>query len=138
MFEIEKLFSKKRSVEEFFFVARKILIKYGDDPKCQGVLLDIERRRDVLLAYTTEKSIPRTTNLIECFNSHLEARLKSARCFESIRHARFWLNAYFIQRRLKPFTDCQGQFQKLNGKSSLQIAIKDEIKFQRLKQQIKL
>ena len=112
MFEIEKLFFKRRSVEEFFFLARKILFKYGLDPKCQGILLDIERRKDVLLAYVLEKHIPRTTNLIECFNSHLEGRLKSLKGFESIHHAKLWFNAYFIRRRLKSFTDCTGQFKK--------------------------
>jgi len=134
MLEIEKLFSQRRSVDEFFFLARRILLNQGNDPKCQGVLLDIERRKEVLLAYTTEKRIPRTTNLIECFNSHLEGRLKSLKGFESIHHARDWFNAYFIRRRLKPFTDCSGRFRKLNGKSSLQIAIQDDSKFQVLKQ----
>lgn len=138
MFEIEKLFSKRRSIDEFFFIAKKILIRYGSDPKCQSVLLDIERRKDILLAHILEKHIPRTTNLIECFNSHLEGRLKSLKGFESIHHAKLWFNAYFIKRRLKPFTDCAGQFKKLNGKCSLQIIIKDEIKFQRLKQKIGL
>ena len=137
MFEIEKLFSKKRTVDEFFFMARRILIKFGRDPKCQAVLLDIDRRKDVLLAYTQEKAIPRTTNLIECFNSHLEGRLKSLKCFESITHAKSWFNAYFIRRRLKPFTDCQGQFQKLNGHCSLEIAIQNSHKFQRLKQKLR-
>jgi len=137
MFDIEKLFSKRRTPEEFFYVARKILLKHGNDPKCQGVLLDIERRKEVLLAYTLEKHVPRTTNLIECFNSHLEGRLKSLKGFESIHHAKLWFNAYFIRRRLKPFTDCTGQFQALNGKCSLQIAIQNDRKFLALKQKLK-
>ena len=138
MVEIEKLFSRRMSSVEFFTLARKILLKYGSDPKCQGVLLDIEKRKDVLLAYMREKHIPRTTNLIECFNSHLEGRLKSIKGFESMPHAKSWFNAYFIRRRLKPFTDCRGQFRKLNGLCSLQIVIKDDSKFQALKQQIRL
>jgi len=138
MFEIENLFSKRMAVDEFFFIARKILIHHGIDPKCQAILLDIERRKDVLLAYMLEKHIPRTTNLIECFNSHLEGRLKSLKGFESISHARLWFNAYFIRRRLKLFTGCTGQFKSLNGKCSLQIIIKNDSKFQKLKHQIKL
>jgi len=137
MFAIDQLFSRKRTKEEFFILARKILTKYGADPKCQSVLLDIDRRKDVLLAYTLEKQIPRTNNLIECFNSHLEGRLKSIKSFQSIHHARLWFNAYFIRRRLKPFTDCGGQFRILNGHSSLEIAIKNDVKFQKLKHQIK-
>ena len=138
MFEIEKLFLRRRADNEFFSIARKILLKHGTDPKCQSVLLDIEKRKRVLLAYTLEKHVPRTTNLIECFNSHLEGRLKGLKGFESIHHARLWFNAYFIRRRLKPFADCQGQFKKLNGLCSLQIAIKDEIRFQALKEKIGL
>lgn len=137
MFEIETLFSRRMSSFEFFTIARKILLKYGSDPKCQGVLLDIEKRKEVLLAYMHEKPIPRTTNLIECFNSHLEARLKSLKGFESIHHAGTWFNAYFIRRRLKPFTDCQGQFQHLNGKCSLEMAIQNQSKFQTLKQKLR-
>jgi len=137
MFEVEKLFSKRRSQEEFFFVARKILFKFGSDSNCQGILLDIEKRKEVLLAYTLEKHIPRTTNLIECFNSHLEGRLKSLKGFESIHHAKLWFNAYFIRRRLKPFTDCTGQFRSLNGLSSLQVAFQNDSKFQALKQKIR-
>lgn len=137
MFAVEKLFSRKRTKEEFFTLARKILFKFGSDPKCQSVLLDIDKRKDVLLAYTLEKQIPRTNNLIECFNSHLEARLKSIKGFQSIHHAKLWFNAYFIRRRFKPFTDCQGQFKKLNGKCSLQIVIGNQTKFQTLKKKLR-
>ena len=135
--DIEFLFGKKRSETEFFSVARKILIKYQKDPTCANVLLDIERRKEVLLAYTKEKHIPRTNNLIECFNSHLEGRLKTIKGFQSIHHAKLWFNAYFIQRRLKPFTGCQGKFKKLNGKCSLQVAIGNQTKFQNLKRKLR-
>jgi transposase-like protein len=137
MFEIENLFSRRMSVDEFFHLARKVLLHHGSDSKCQATLLDIQKRKDVLLAYTLEKNIPRTTNLIECFNSHLEGRLKSLKGFESIHHAKDWFNAYFIRRRLKQFTDCTGQFKKLNGKCSLEIAIQNDNKFQALKQKLK-
>ncbi len=137
MSEIEKLFSQKRSVDEFFTIARKILLNYGTDPKCQVTLLDIERRKEVLLAYNNEKSIPRTTNLIECFNAHLEGRLKSLRGFASVEHAKLWFNAYFIRRRLKPFTDCTGRFKQLNGKCSLEVAIQNDKRFQILKQKFR-
>ncbi len=134
MFEVENLFSKRMSSIEFFTIVRRILLKYGTDPKCQGVLLDIEKRKEVLLAYMLDKHIPRTTNLIECFNSHLEGRLKSIKGFESIHHAKLWFNAYFIRRRLKPFTDCTGRFKQLNGKCSLEIAIQNQPQFQALKE----
>jgi len=134
--DIEYLFAKKRAEGEFFSIARKMFLKYRQDPICTNTLLDIEKRKNVLLAYTLEKQIPRTNNLIECFNSHLEGRLKTIKGFQSIHHAKLWLNAYFIQRRLKPFTGCQGKFKKLNGKCSLQLAIGNHKKFQALNQKL--
>ena len=67
-----------------------------------------------------QKHIPRTTNLIESYNSHLEGRLKTIKGFESFTHADTWLNAYFLKRRLQPFTDCTKQFKALNGTCSLE------------------
>jgi transposase-like protein len=135
--EIEHLFDHRRSQDEFFFLSRKILLNFGSDPRCQGIMLDIEKRKDVLLAYALEKNIPRTTNLIECFNSHLEGRLKSLKGFQSIHHAKAWYNAYFIHRRLTPFTDCQGQFKKLNGLCSLEIALKNNARFLKMKEKFR-
>lgn len=64
--------------------------------------------------------VPRTNNLIESYNSHLESRLKTLKGFKSFIHADNWLNAYFIHRRSKTFTDCEGKFKRLNGFCSLQ------------------
>jgi len=57
--------------------------------------------------------------LIESFNSHLEGRLSTLKGFESFHHADLWLNGHFLRRRMKPFTDCQSKFRRLNGKTSL-------------------
>ena len=65
--------------------------------------------------------------MIECYNSHLNRRLKTIKGFKSFKHAKLWLNGYFIRRRLKKLTDCGGRFKKLNGRCSLQIASKNEI-----------
>jgi transposase-like protein len=124
--EIEMLFVKRRSKEEFNQVAGRILRRYQSDSRCFNILLDIQKRLPLLLAYTASKSIPRTTNLIECFNSHLEGRLKTIKGFESFTHADNWLNAYFIRRRLKPFTDCEKKFKHLNGKCSLEMTVKNK------------
>ncbi len=132
---IEDLFSKRRSREEFATVARRIVLKFKDQSH-QQVLLDIERRKDVLLAHVDNSSIPRTTNLIECFNSHLESRLKSIKGFESMSQAKLWTSALCLHRRLKPFTDCSKPFYHLNKKSSLQVAIKDPNKYQKLQETI--
>jgi len=124
MHEIEGIFEKRRSVEEFQRLAGKILVKYQHDPRCLAILTDIERRLPLLNAYTALARVPRTTNLIESYNSHLQGRLKTIKGFESFKHADMWLNAYFLNRRLKPFTDCGKTFHHLNGHQALEITKK--------------
>jgi len=128
MREIEYLFEKRRSPEEFLHVAGKITYRYGHDSRCMNVLVDIQRRLPMLTAYMRLKRIPRTTNLIESFNSHLEGRLKTIKGFQSFKHADQWLNAYFIKRRLTKFTSCGKHFWFLNGTTSLQKTMQDPSK----------
>lgn len=132
MREIEWLFEKKRSQDEFTRLAGKVFIRHQQDDVCRGVMADIQKRLPQLLAYTQVPRVPRTTNLIESFNSHLEGRLKTIKGFESFKHADVWLNAYFVRRRLKPFTDCAGQFWHLNGRCSLEITKKPYYKIDNL------
>jgi transposase-like protein len=129
MDEIEFLFAKRRQAEEFNRMAGKIYYRFGSDDTCRTILLDIQRRLPQLLAYTQLSQVPRTTNLIESFNSHLEGRLKTIKGFESFKHADAWLNAYFIRRRLKKFTDCEKKFRYLNGKCSLELTLKPNYDF---------
>lgn len=124
MRSVEELFKKRRSKEEFAHVAGKIYYRYKDDPRCVSVLVDIQRRLPQLTAYMYQKHIPRTTNLIESYNSHLEGRLKTIKGFESFTHADRWLNAYFLKRRLQPFTDCTKQFKRLNGTCALEHSLR--------------
>lgn len=63
---------------------------------------------------------PRTTNLIECYNKHLQGRLKTIQGFESFSSAEKWLSAYILHRRIKKFTSCTKKFKQLNGLFSLQ------------------
>lgn len=128
MREVEKLFSTKISIEDFKGRSLKIYEYYKNDSLATKVMLDVARRSPELMAYTRLKHVPRTNNLIESFNSHLEGRLKTIKGFESFKHANHWLNQYFIQRRLKPFTDCGGRFKRLNGKSSLSLTLKNNYK----------
>ncbi len=127
---IEILFEKRRSAEEFLHMAGKISYRFGSDPRCMSVLVDIQRRLPLLTGYMHQKRIPRTTNLIESFNSHFEARLKPIKGFESFKSADSWLNALFIKRRMTPFTGCEGKFRSLNGTSSLQQTLKYTANFQ--------
>lgn len=124
MKDIEELFVKRRSESEFSTLARKLFVRYKHESLCLSVLLDIQKRLPQLTAYMKQQHIPRTTNLIEGYNSHLEGRLKTIKGFESFKHADMWLNGYFLKRRLQPFTDCTKQFKRLNGTCSFEHTVK--------------
>lgn len=94
------------------------------DVLLHSIIIDIAKRFDDLFAYMTIAHCPKTNNIIECFNSHLNARLKSVKGFQSFASAERFLNAYLIRRRTKPFTDCEGQFKKCNGFIPLHNSIK--------------
>lgn len=114
-----ELFVGKRSPEDFDQRARRLLHSCLHQNICVEILLDLERKKSLLLGYLSHRGIPTTTNLIESFNSHLQGRLDTIKGFESFAHADAWLNAYFLRRRTKKFTDCTGKFKRLNGKTSL-------------------
>lgn len=119
MYKVENLFNVKRSEDDFNRVAKNIFNQYKDDDTCISILLDIEKRRNNLRGFSR---IPRTTNLIESFNSHFQAKFKPLKGFESFQHADLWLNGYVLKRRTRVFTGCTGKFKHLNGKNSLSIS----------------
>lgn len=129
MQEVETLLSHKRAKDEFLRLAGRLYEQYKTDSLCRGILLDMQKRLPLLTAYYGNKNIPLTTNLIESFNSHVEARVKPLKGFKSFHHADLWLNAYFLRRRLKIFTDCTSKFRGLNKTASLQQTMKDPRKF---------
>jgi hypothetical protein len=49
------------------------------------------------IAFQGISGAPTTTNMIESFNSHLEARLKPLHRFRSFNHAKLWLNGYVLK-----------------------------------------
>lgn len=120
VYEVCELFSKKFSQQDLMQRAHRITSYYGNDPRCVSVMIDLQKRYELLFGYQRLQHVPRTTNLIESYNSHLQGRLKSVKGFQSKRSADRWLNAYFIYRRVRPFTDCEGKFKRLNGYSSLE------------------
>lgn len=124
MKKVETLFSFKRSEDDFNRFAKNIFNEYKNDNLCVLVMVDIHNKKDLLLGYLKYKWCPKTTNIIESFNSHLNARLESIKGFKSFYTADLWLNAYFIRRRTKKFTDCKGKFKHLNGKKSLEKTLK--------------
>lgn len=109
----------KRAKEDFELRAARLMRQFSSDPVCSDILIELARKQPVLQGYLHHRGTPTTTNLIESLNSHLEARVKPLKGFESFRHADAWLNAYFLKRRTTKFTDCTGKFRHLNGKTSL-------------------
>lgn len=93
-------------------------------PLRQMIVMEISRRRQELFAYKDIANCPNNTNLIELYNSHFNARLKVFKGFKTKPHALLILNGLIIRRRTKAFTDCSIKFKHLNGKCSLQMALK--------------
>jgi len=92
----------------------------------QSIVMAIHHRRKELFAYQNIPNCPNNTNLIELFNSHFNGRLKTIKGFKTKEHALLWLNGMLLRRRTNPFTDCGPKFKHLNGKSSLEIALKSK------------
>lgn len=132
VYEVSQLLKQKRSHDEFIRIAGKIYNTYQHDPRCISVMIDIQRRMDMLCGYMKLKGVPRTNNLIESMNSHLEGRLKTIKGFQSFHSANTWLNAYFIYRRVRRFTDCEGKFKHLNGSAPLQKTMKNPEDFDQI------
>lgn len=111
-------FLGKKKTRKYLF---ELLEKHKDDPVKISTLQYVCDHAEELSNYNKIGGCPKTTNLIESYNKHLNGRLKTIQGFESFQNAERWLSAYTIYRRLKPFTDCKGRFKKLNGKCSLQM-----------------
>ncbi len=124
---LTKLLIEKRSKDDFEKKATNLVRQFSSDEVCSGILIELARKQPLLQGYLRHKGTPTTTNLIESMNSHLEARVRPLKGFESFKHANMWLNGYFLRRRTKKFTDCSRQFRRLNGKTSLEIVKKSGI-----------
>jgi transposase-like protein len=124
---LKKLLIEKRSKIDFEKKAGNLVKAFSRDETCSRILIDLARKQPLLQGYLHRKGTPTTTNLIESMNSHLEARVKPLKGFESFKHADLWLNAYFLRRRTKKYTDCSGKFKRLNRKTSLEITKKPRI-----------
>ena len=137
---------RTNTIHQHFFNALKkyVFDEYQDDKKLDEFLVyvfnkfcldfsvrrqivkEISRRRKLLFVYKNIDNCPDNTNLIELFNSHFNARLKSLKGFKIMEHAKLWLNAIILRRRTQPFTDCSSKFKHLNGKTSLEMSIKKQ------------
>jgi transposase-like protein len=99
------------------------------NPILLEIMRDIHFRKVELFMYQSIKNCPRTNNMIESFNSHLQGRLKTIKGFDSFHSAERWLNAWMIRRRTSNFTDCDHPFKHLNGKCSLGETIKKDLNY---------
>ena len=127
MYRVEDILSEKLNDGA---LNKKLFALYKDyqhDPLCLSVLTNIHKYQPELLAYRGIPNAPLTSNLIESFNSHLEARLFSLQHFNSLKHARLWLNGYILKRRMTKFQSCKGKFKYLNGKTGVDMTKKQEI-----------
>jgi len=132
MNRIESLFLPRLDFVSFTRELFDVYTAFKDDRKCVRWIEDIRRKEKELLAYNQFKGVPRTTNLVEAYNSHIQARLKSIKGFNSFHSADRWLNGYVLRRRLRPFTDCNHRFKHLNGKCSLEKTLKRGLKLPNL------
>lgn len=114
-----ELFLRKFTKIDFQQRALRLVKKYTGCPIEISCLLKIEKNFDELTAATLIPGAPKDSNLIELYNSHLQARLKSIKGFKYFRSAEKWLNGYILRRRFRPFRDCSRKFRYLNGKSSI-------------------
>lgn len=106
-------------------IARMDLKNYRHAKKIQDRYLDYYEKREWVIGSILhpELNIPKTTNLIEGFNSTtLEMRFTTIRGFEKEKYARNYINALILKYRFHQFTDCKKKFKHLNKKSPLQIA----------------
>lgn len=125
--KLEYLFHPKRSEDDFNRVAKNILNEYKNDERCVSVMVDVHKKKHLLLGYLKVKHCPKTSNIIECFNSHINGRLESHRGFKTFQNANNWINGWIIRRRTKKFSCCKGQFKKLNGKKPLELSKKSDV-----------
>jgi len=97
-----------------------------DNLVLQNILVEICKRQHQLFTYENIKHCPKTNNIIESYNSHLNGRLKTIKGFQGFHSAERWLNAWMIRRRTKPYTDCDKPFKHLNRRTSLEMTLKKQ------------
>lgn len=115
------------SLEKYFWPKRFAMREYFPKEqinKIRKLIVDFKEHQEYLLNYLKypHLNIPRTTNLIEGYNSQLELRITSIRGFESEKTAENYINVWIIKRRFTKFTDCKKPFKSLNGKTPLECA----------------
>jgi len=119
-------FTLKYKLADYHSYIRKLIRLHSAHLIYSAILFEIVKKDEYLTTHLKYHHCPSTNNLIEAFNSHIEARLKLFRGFQSQLSAEIWLNAYVMNRRLSKFTDCTDKFKHLNGSVSLAYTAMDE------------
>lgn len=125
--EIDELLSIKRSTMDFESFLLRMFDYYKNDPVALQLIVNIGENKKEFLAFQGISGAPTTTNMIESFNSHLEARLKPLHHFHSFAHAKLWLNGYVLKRRYTKFVSCKGKFKRMNGRRPLDMTKKVDV-----------
>lgn len=122
--DVEKIYSKRLAIWELIEYVIKIYPKYKEDHRTLEWLNQIMIMREELTNYHNFVDVPNTTNMIEGFNGHLKDRLAGIRGFKSFNSAKYFLNAYVLNRRITKFNSCSKKFKHLNGKTPIDQTIK--------------
>ena len=121
--DIKILFNQK-NLRQYHIQGKRLLTRYYQNKAYLKILLEIDKKSKYLTTHYQYLDCPSTTNLIEGFNKHLSARVRSLDGFKSYETACLWLNSYVMLRRTTPFKCCKGKFKYLNGKISLGLTAK--------------
>jgi hypothetical protein len=91
------------------------------------ILADVARKEWYLTTHIRQGRCPATSNLIECYNKHLEGRLRKLDGFKSYHNAEIWLNGYVWMKRTTKLQCCKHQFKRLNGSLPLGLTARDDL-----------
>lgn len=83
--DLKKLF-RSESMKEFSIKGRKMMERYREKHQVE-ILADVVRKETYLTTHIRRKRCPATSNLIECYNKHLNARLRKIDGFKSYQNA---------------------------------------------------
>lgn len=99
---IEDVFEHKRTDADMYKRLQRLWKDYEHDAVCVSVLTNMQRYYAELTGHRGISGSPTTTNIIEGLNSHLQARLKALRSFESVSYAKLWMKPDTFSRDAIP------------------------------------
>jgi len=114
------------SMKEFSIKGREMIERYRTRHSVE-ILADVARKETYLTTHIRRKRCPSTSNLIECYNKHLNARLKKIDGFKTYQSAELWLNGYVWMKRTTKLQCCKHQFKRLNGYLPLSLTARDDL-----------